>query len=75
MKFKVTLDINTENDPAVKEMDIDSIIALRYFLIEVIEVGIINLPHNSKNEIMNAIREQIYGISFNLDKENILIES
>jgi len=71
MKFKVTLDINTENDPAVKEMDIDSIIALRYFLIEVIEVGIINLPHNSKNEIMNAIREQIYGISFNLEKENI----
>lgn len=71
MKFKVTLDIDTENDPAVKEMDIDSIIALRYFMIEVIEVGILNLPHNSKNEIMNAIREQIYGISFNLDKENI----
>lgn len=71
MKFKITLDIDTENDPAVKEMDIDSIIALRYFMIEVIEVGILNLPHNSKNEIMNAIREQIYGISFNLDKENI----
>lgn len=54
MKFKVTLDINTENDPAVKEMDIDSIIALRYFLIEVIETGIINLPHNSKNEIISS---------------------
>ena len=75
MKFKVTLDIDTENDPAVKEMDIDSIIALRYFMIEVIEAGIINLPHNSKNEIMNAIREQIRRICFNLDKENILIES
>ncbi len=72
MKFEVTLDVITDNDPAIE--DVDTKIALRYFLIEVLEVGIINLPHNSKNTLMNDLRQQIHGISFDLKKENIKIK-
>ena len=72
MKFEVTLDVVTDNDPAIE--DVDTIIALRYFLIEVIEVGIMNLPCNSKNTLMNDLREKIHGISFDLKKENISIK-
>jgi hypothetical protein len=83
MKFKVILEVETEGDPAQaiseeiendpKQTINDNVICLRYFLIDIMEIGMLNLGPIDRNTMINKIRKKINKISFDIKKENIEI--